>query len=356
MFDLIEEDLQKEQQPAEQSEAIPAAHTGEIVVSVMPERFRPEIKKKKKGSFAMIAIIALFVLIAIASIVALIVLSQPQKKVEESKQSPSDQQQEAEVVQTPEQSAVESATSTPPIEAPFQQPVSPGENAPTPPSQGTQSQSSSLTPPSASTATPPLTQGVDSDGDGLTDSEERLFSTDPQKPDSDGDGFFDGEELKKLFDPTRPSSARLDTSVLAHSYSNKPFKYRIYYPAAWVAKAVNTTEREVIFTSATGEFISLMVEDNSQGLSPLDWYITTKNPGINPAQLQALSSETWTGVTSSDGRTIYFARKSVKGTGASAPLTYSLTYNLNTKNEVNFLATFQMMITSFTFTDLTFVK
>lgn len=37
----------------------------------------------------------------------------------------------------------------------------------------------------------------DSDGDGLTDEEERVLGTDPFNPDTDGDGLLDGEEVNK---------------------------------------------------------------------------------------------------------------------------------------------------------------
>ena len=37
----------------------------------------------------------------------------------------------------------------------------------------------------------------DSDGDGLSDSEEARLGTDPQNPDTDGDGLLDGEEVNK---------------------------------------------------------------------------------------------------------------------------------------------------------------
>lgn len=36
---------------------------------------------------------------------------------------------------------------------------------------------------------------LDSDGDGLTDSQERVIGTDPFNPDSDNDGLFDKEEI-----------------------------------------------------------------------------------------------------------------------------------------------------------------
>lgn len=47
---------------------------------------------------------------------------------------------------------------------------------------------------------------VDSDGDGLTDTEEAAIGSDPQLPDSDGDGIEDAEELELGTDPTRADS------------------------------------------------------------------------------------------------------------------------------------------------------
>ena len=43
---------------------------------------------------------------------------------------------------------------------------------------------------------------VDSDGDGLTDSEENKLGTDPEVADTDGDGVSDGEEVDLGLDPT----------------------------------------------------------------------------------------------------------------------------------------------------------
>lgn len=44
---------------------------------------------------------------------------------------------------------------------------------------------------------------LDSDGDGLTDDEERLLGTDPFRTDSDGDGISDGDEVRLGLDPLR---------------------------------------------------------------------------------------------------------------------------------------------------------
>jgi hypothetical protein len=47
---------------------------------------------------------------------------------------------------------------------------------------------------------------VDSDGDGLLDSEEVAFGSDPQNPDSDGDGLQDAEEKEKGTNPMNSDS------------------------------------------------------------------------------------------------------------------------------------------------------
>lgn len=41
----------------------------------------------------------------------------------------------------------------------------------------------------------------DSDHDGISDDDEKVFGTDPQNPDSDGDGFLDGAEVKEGYNP-----------------------------------------------------------------------------------------------------------------------------------------------------------
>ncbi|MDK8238684.1 hypothetical protein, partial [Actinomyces urogenitalis] len=46
----------------------------------------------------------------------------------------------------------------------------------------------------------------DTDGDGLTDSEEEKIGTDPKNPDTDGDGLTDGEEKKIGTDPKNPDT------------------------------------------------------------------------------------------------------------------------------------------------------
>lgn len=46
---------------------------------------------------------------------------------------------------------------------------------------------------------------LDSDQDGLTDEEEKMYGTDPYKADTDGDGYSDGVEMKTGYDPQKPA-------------------------------------------------------------------------------------------------------------------------------------------------------
>ncbi|MEI6972533.1 MAG: OmpA family protein, partial [bacterium] len=66
---------------------------------------------------------------------------------------------------------------------------------------------------------------VDSDGDGLTDSEEEKFGTDRQKPDTDDDGLNDYDEVKVYgTDPRNPDSDMdlLKDGEEVHHYKTKP--------------------------------------------------------------------------------------------------------------------------------------
>lgn len=46
---------------------------------------------------------------------------------------------------------------------------------------------------------------LDSDQDGLSDTEELVYKTDPENKDTDGDGYSDGTEVKSGYDPLKPA-------------------------------------------------------------------------------------------------------------------------------------------------------
>jgi hypothetical protein len=50
---------------------------------------------------------------------------------------------------------------------------------------------------------------LDSDADGLTDAQEKIYSTNANNPDTDGDGFLDGAEVSGGYDPLKGGGAKL---------------------------------------------------------------------------------------------------------------------------------------------------
>jgi len=62
----------------------------------------------------------------------------------------------------------------------------------------------------------------DTDGDGLTDEEERTIGTDPDDPDTDDDGLLDGEEVRLRSDPTDPFDPAPTYYISAVDGSDEP--------------------------------------------------------------------------------------------------------------------------------------
>ncbi|MEK7618988.1 MAG: hypothetical protein AAB416_01960 [Patescibacteria group bacterium] len=357
MFDLLEEDLLVQKTTVTPPVPLTTNPLAEPVVIVMPEKFRHTPKK----SVAIPLVIAGGAALLLASIggVAFLLFG--------SKQQP-------DIIAPDELSASQGgASSTAPIPLPpftgsesstasvldSQVPSSTEpELSSTTPESTTVSQpvseptlqAISSTPDVTATSQQPSGAGPDSDTDHLTDAEERMYGTDPEKPDSDEDGFLDGTEVSGGFDPTKGASAKLASSSLVNAYANKTFGYSFTYPSSWLATSANQSDREVLASSATGEFISFSIHDNPDSLSPLAWATTV-------AASQSGEAGPFTGTllggseaaTSKSGLVVFLSRVSTPG---SASPILEIKYNLNTKNEINFQTTFSMILKSLKFIDV----
>lgn len=178
----------------------------------------------------------------------------------------------------------------------------------------------------------------DADKDGLTNAEEALYTTEIDNPDTDSDGYQDGLEVINLYNPAGFAPHKIEETGLVKIYSNLDYNYSIFYPSAWTTRALDESTSEVLFTSATGEFIQVIVENNESGLALLDWYLASAS-GTNPADVgTAATKEGVSGIKSPDGLTVYFA---------SGDKIFAIAYNVGVKTELVYKNTFEMMIKSF---------
>ncbi|MDD5341350.1 MAG: hypothetical protein PHC97_02835 [Patescibacteria group bacterium] len=194
---------------------------------------------------------------------------------------------------------------------------------------------------SAGTAAVTYFSSLDSDRDGLTDVEEDLYGTEVNKPDTDEDGFIDGSELVNLFNPKAGNGSLLVTSGLINPYDNPSFNYEIFYPAKWLARPTDQSLREVIFQSATDEYVSVRVADNASKLSLVDWYVSQFGSEDLGALTQNTTKNGMQALLSENKLTYYMY------SDKTPDLVYVISYFIGNRTQVNFSTTFQMMASSF---------
>lgn len=181
--------------------------------------------------------------------------------------------------------------------------------------------------------------GLDSDGDGLTDAEEEVYGSVVSNSDTDIDGFLDGHEVFHLYNPNGLSPEKLIDTGVVKNYKNDKDKYQIYYPSKWTIGGLGSGGQDgTIINSGTGEFMSIIVEENLNNLPIISWYLE-QSPGTKAGDIQTfVTKNNLDGIKSSDGFIAYFTRNGI---------VYVISYNIGTKIEINYKRTFEMMLNSF---------
>jgi hypothetical protein len=102
---------------------------------------------------------------------------------------------------------------------------------------------------------------TDTDGDGITDTDERvLFGTDPLKADTDGDGFTDGVEIIKGFDPLNAASE----AVIAYRSpretvgitANENLQVTEVIPAVQLTNGADETNESIVQATVRGRALA----------------------------------------------------------------------------------------------------
>lgn len=193
----------------------------------------------------------------------------------------------------------------------------------------------------------------DSDADLLTDIEEGLFGTDPNLPDTDVDGWPDGWEIVHLYDPAQGSAKRLIESARLTAFTNDAYGYAVLYPNTWVAQAIDAQDtKDVILTSATGEFIQITAEpygsltgrvDAGPGESATSTLeeaaLREKFPGGSAYTLHpVLNKFNVRGFQTVDGLTVFLEGHNTL---------YTVRYMPGLRTEINFKQTMAMLVAGF---------
>lgn len=121
---------------------------------------------------------------------------------------------------------------------------------------------------------PPVNLGntADTDLDQLTDVEEVMYAIDSGTWDTDKDGYYDGQEVLNLYNPKGFAPVKLIDSGLVREYVNPLSGYRMYYPLQWQKGSVDTEEKQVLFSSISGEYIEVRVFQKSLGDTFQKWF------------------------------------------------------------------------------------
>jgi hypothetical protein len=146
------------------------------------------------------------------------------------------------------------------------------------------------TPPVEEKNPPAKEEGVivaaDTDQDGLTDEEERIWGTDKDVVDTDGDGYTDSLEIANSYNPLRGDSARLATSNLVNSFVDKDNGFSVLYPRAFTT-TVNDDKSGVSFTATSpGQFFQVQVLANENNTTDIEQWYLEMNPTAKPEEIQ----------------------------------------------------------------------
>jgi hypothetical protein len=120
---------------------------------------------------------------------------------------------------------------------------------------------------------------LDSDQDGLTNDEEKMYGTDPYNPDTDGDGYSDGVEVRSGYDPLKPGP---NDKIINE---NKTSEQTAKVPAQTASNAADKT-------SGSAEKSTNLTEELSTKVTGLINQSQTDNQGIKIEDLDSIIQET----------------------------------------------------------------
>ncbi len=177
-------------------------------------------------------------------------------------------------------------------------------------------------------------KGEDTDGDGLSNSEEALFGSDPNVVDTDGDGYSDGSEVLAGYDPTKALSSLSESlAIKQERIGNAVFNL----PVSWTRNPAPAGMVAIYTGTPAGINISM---ENFTGEATLLDFVISKNIGTSSINYHtAKNKSNMDTVYSEDRLTAWLLLDDT---------VYTLKYVLNNTNVIDFATIFEYMIISVT--------
>lgn len=118
-----------------------------------------------------------------------------------------------------------------------------------------------------------LSDSVDMDNDGLSDTAEELFQTDPALPDSDGDSYSDEHEIFYLYNPSGKEPMKLIDAGTVKEYDNPVFNYGFYYPINWAVGNTKEDYKDILFSTLGGDNIEILTVEKDANQDFSTWFL-----------------------------------------------------------------------------------
>lgn len=157
---------------------------------------------------------------------------------------------------------------------------------------------------------PELKPGIDTDGDGLTDSEEAVLGTKTDSVDSDADGYTDFSEFTNFYNPA--GTGKLSENPGIGAYSDANFGFTALVPKGWNLEK-GTGGDSLVFRSTDNQFLQIGIQPNANKEDILTWY-KAQFEGLTPLETELSGKDgngniVWEGMKSRDGLTVYLTNQ-----------------------------------------------
>ncbi len=177
--------------------------------------------------------------------------------------------------------------------------------------------------------------GLDLDSDGLTDSEEVVFGSNPQLPDTDGDGYLDANEVFNLYAPVVRAPSILLTQAMMQTVSST-VGWQALAPKAWTVERSQESS-DVVIRVPSGEVFVLKIEPNPTKQDIRAWVAQSRGSRVD--QVVELRSNKY-------GLPFYLGPDRLTAFIPWDDRVLSVSYQLGMQVFVNYRTTFGMLLNS----------